>query len=922
MKKRLFIFFFGIFSSITMLAQQTSVKGSVKDAVTLEPIADVMITIEETQQSTTTNALGEFAFSANIPLGEQVLSIYKIGYFAKRYPIVVNQGKTVNITDMTLDIDISNDSDLFTISLSDDELNDDSGGADNISGLLSSSQDVFQRTAAFEFSSSFFNVRGLDSDNGTVLINGVEMNKLYNGRPQWSNWGGLNDVLRNQELSSGLTPSNYNFGGILGSTNMNTRASAYREGGQLTYSSSDRSYSNRLMASYATGLIEDGWAFTMMIGRRWGNEGYQDATLYDSKSFFASVEKKINDKHSINFTSIYAPNKRGKSSPNTQEVYDLKGIKYNEYWGNLDGEKRNSRIKEVIEPILMLNHYWDMSSKTSVNTNIAYQFGTMGNSRLDYSGGANPSPSYYQKLPSYALSDPNGPDYSSAYQLEQNFLNDGQIDWERILDANLTNNISDQYAAYVLYEDRSDDTQLTLNSILSSELNENILLNAAINYKTLKSENFGEIIDVLGSNTGVFNVDSFDNYQYDSQNPNRIAGKGEKYRYNYNLFADVISGYAQAQFKYNKVDFYLSGSVTNTTYQRDGLWEHSRFPGAASFGKGDKLSFTGIGAKGGATYKITGKHLFDVNAGYITRAPSLRNTYSNSRENHNIVRNIEEEKISSVDASYIFRSPIVKAKITGFYSKIEDANEVGFFFADGLSGDEIENNDTSAFVQEVLQGIDKKNIGVEIGIEAQVTPTIKLKGAASIGQYTYDNNPNLYLTSASFTSPSGSINYGEANLKNYKIAGGPQRAYSAGFEYRDPDFWWVGATANFFTNTYLDINTLTRTENFYLDADGLPFNDYNPELANQLLKQEKFDDYMVVNLIGGKSWKIDDYFVGFFASIGNVLDQQYKTGGFEQGRNANYRELRDDNAHPKRVFGPKYWYGRGANYFVNVYFRF
>jgi len=125
-----------------------------------------------------------------VPLGEQILKISKIGYTTKRYPIVVNEGQTVNITDMTLDIDTSDTEDLFTISLSDDELDDDTSASDNISGLLSSSRDLFQRTAAFEFSSSFFRVRGLDSDNGSVLINGIEMNKLYNGRPQWSNWGG------------------------------------------------------------------------------------------------------------------------------------------------------------------------------------------------------------------------------------------------------------------------------------------------------------------------------------------------------------------------------------------------------------------------------------------------------------------------------------------------------------------------------------------------------------------------------------------------------------------------------------------------------------------------------------------------------------------------------------------------------------
>ena len=82
--------------------------------------------------------------------------------------------------------------------------------------------------APFEFSTSFFNVRGLNSENGILLMNGIDMNKLSNGRPQWSNWGGLNDVLRNQELTSGLAASSYNFGGVLGSTNINLRASRYR----------------------------------------------------------------------------------------------------------------------------------------------------------------------------------------------------------------------------------------------------------------------------------------------------------------------------------------------------------------------------------------------------------------------------------------------------------------------------------------------------------------------------------------------------------------------------------------------------------------------------------------------------------------------------------------------------------------------
>src|SRR5690606_3997462 len=132
--------------------------------------------------------------------------------------------------------------------------------------------------------------------------------------------------------------------------------------------------------------------------------------------------------------------------------------------------------------------------------------------------------------------------------------------------------------------------------------------------------------------------------------------------------ANELSGYAQAQFKYNKIDFYLSGSLTKTDYQREGLYKNGNQITIEngeekdnSYGKGDKLNFTGVGAKAGFTYKITGKHLLDVNAGYITQAPTVRNTYTNSRESQdyigviNGVKNpnidLTEEKITSIDAS-------------------------------------------------------------------------------------------------------------------------------------------------------------------------------------------------------------------------------------------------------------------------------
>lgn len=944
MKKTTLILFFSVFFYSLISAQTLGiVKGKVVDSESNKALANVTVVVSGTSINVQTNPRGNFVVT-NVPEGRQLIQISFKGYESQKFPVDIGNGnQDVDLGTILLFVDLNLSDNGGLISLTEDELNDDTGGADNISGLLSSSRDVFSRTVAFEFSPSFFRVRGLDSDNAKVLINGIEMNKIYNGRPQWSNWGGLNDVLRNQELSTGLAPSSYTFGGILGSTNMNTRASKTKKGGKITYSSSNRSYTNRAIASYASGLTKKGWAYTVALGRRWGNEGYLDATLYNANSLFASVEKKLSDDQSVNFTGIYASNHRGKSSPNTQEVFDLKDRKYNEYWGYQNGEKRNSRIKEIEEPILMLNHYWNIGDKATLNTNVAYQFGKLGNSRLDYNGtdlvngfpeggGANPSPAYYQKLPSYFLRN-NPENQGIAYGSEQEFINNGQINWTEMYFANTNNSLNGGNAIYALYEDRVDDSQLSINSILNIELDDNIIVDASLNYKSLESKNFAEVIDLLGAD-GYLDIDNFaddllnnpEAAQNDFLNPNRIAGVGDKFKYNYILFADVLSGFAQAQFKYNKVDFFLSGSVTNTKYQREGIYQNGYFLDS-SLGKGKKLNFTGFGAKGGLTYKITGQHLVDINGGYLSRAPSLRNTYSNSRENHDVVGSkngldITKEKILTADASYILRTPKIRSKLTGFYTKFEDATEISFFFADGIGGD------NTAFVQEVLQGIDKIHLGGELGIEYQVIPSVKLKGVASYGEYTFDNNPNLTLT----TDPSseaevagfveGFKDFGQSNLKNYKVAGGPQKAYSFGFEYRDPNFWWFGATANYFDDTYIDIAPLIRTSNFTSDFDGNVFNDYDEGLARELLKQEKFRDYLVVNLTGGKSWKVNDYYIGFFASVNNVLDEVYKTGGFEQGRNANFRQLRDDKALNRPVFGPKYWYGRGTTYFVNVYIRF
>jgi len=947
MKKRIVTLLLCCFCIANVFAQEAEVKGRVVDLNSGTPLPDTKISIKESIFSATTDADGMFSIkSTDLPQGEQVLLVERNGYLTLRMPITIQSGGIVNLTPILMDVDFTEvQSQIGTISLADDELDQDDGTSTNVSGLLQASNDVFLNAAAFDFSATFFRPRGLDNANGKVLINGIEMNKQFDGRPQWGNWGGLNDAQRNRDFTMGISANDNTFGDLAGSTNIIMRASQYRAGGQISYAASDRTYEGRVIGSYNSGVSADGWAYSVLISRRFGNGGYIDGTIYDANSFFASVEKVINQDHSLNFSAFYTPNRRGRSTALTQEVLDLKGNQYNPFWGMQDGEIRNSRIREIEEPVFMLNHYWNISEKTRLNTNLGYQFGKIGNTRIDnngttlytlngqeaFIGGArNADPNYYQRMPSYFLrfENPTAFDYQNAYLAREEFVNNGQYDWNSLYLANQLAASEGRNAVYAIQEDRIDDTQISANTILSSQITDNIVVNGGLNYRGLKSENFAVLKDLLGG-TGYLDIDAFaedgpeilveDLAQSDLQNRNRIVNEGERYKYNYEIDATVYGGFAQAQFKYNLVDFYIAAEGSQTSYQRNGLYENGNFPGSRSFGESEELSFTNYGVKGGLTYKLTGRHLFNLNAGYITKAPGIRNSFSNARQNNDVVIGLESEKYQTADLSYIYRSPIVKARLTGFYTNIQDATEIGFFFTQSLQGQGSDN--TNAFVQEVTTGIEKLHFGGEFGIEAQVTPTIKLKAAASVGQYTYNNNPNVYYTSDDFE---GEVTFGDGTtkLKDLHLSGGPEKAYQIGFEYRDPDFWWVGATTNYFSDAYINVSKLRRTTAFTSDTDGLPFNDFDENIARELLKQENFGDYFLVNLVGGKSWKIDDYFVGFFATINNVLNQDFKTGGFEDSRNADYRKLSEEAGRETPVFGSRYFSGFGRSYYVNVYFRF
>lgn len=947
MKKLVISILFVMQVCFVFAQQNPSIVGKVVDSKTQKPLQSVVTTIQNTNITALTDAQGMFVLE-NIVVGNQLLKISSVGYAQQLLAVEVVEGKKLDLGVVILEEDQTEEQQLSLITITENDLGDDNSGSESTSGLLQASRDVFQQAAAFNWGQARFRLRGLDNEYGVTMINGISMNKIYDGRPQYANWGGLNDATRNQEFTSGSTPSDYTFGGILGTQEINTRASGYRKGSRVSFAGTNTNYNGRVMGTVASGMRNDGWAYTVSASRRFAENGYFEGTTYNANSLFASIEKKVSENNSLNFTSIYADNRRGKNSPNTQEVTNLAGEKYNSYWGWNGSEKRNSRIKEVEEPMFILSDYWKITSKTNLNLNVAYQFGKIGNSRIDYQGVDNPDPSYYRNLPSYFTSlyendeaivtatnpgayQPGGlggtPTPNAAGEANANFLTTRQVDWQKLYTANALSGSS----KYILYEDRTDDKKWVGNAILRSQLADNIVFNSGGTFTRLKSHNFKNLLDLLGGTSyrDVTLFGSGDQQQSNLDTPDRQVAKGDQFGYNYNLLTTRYNAFTQFKFTYKKVDFYLAQSFTHNDYEREGFYKNGYYP-ANSQGKSKRVQFDNFGFKGGLTYKVTGRQFITLNGSYSTIAPSLRNVFNNARVNNNVTNGLSQETVSSGDLSYIINSPKLKTRLTAYYSKINNQTETSFFFGDGAGIDDPDTsvNEANAFVAETLTNLGKKNMGLEFGIEYPITSTLKVNASAGYGQFIYSNNPNVTLSidnAATETNTNPIRNYGVAHIKNYKQSGMPQTAAAFGLEYRDPKFWWVGANVNYLANSYIDIAPITRTDRFFIDptsVNGSAFPEATQSRANELLKQEKFNDFTLLNLTGGKSWRIAEKTIGFFASVNNVLDVAYKTGGYEQARNSNYRELNQDVSSGTPAFAPKYFYGYGRTYFLNLYLNF
>lgn len=788
-------------------------------------------------------------------------------------------------------------------------------GSQDVSGLLQSSRDVFTSVAGFNFGNARFRIRGLGSENAVVLINGVRVNDLENGWASWSNWGGLNDITRYMKVNSTVSSSDQTFGGVSGQSSMDVRASLARKGTRVSYAFSNRSYRHRLMVTHSTGVLKNGWSFTASASRRYAKEGYVEGTYFDAWSYFLAAEKKINEKHSIGIVGFGAPMDQGRQVLAVQEAYNLTGTNYyNPNWGYQNGEKRTAKTSQTHKPMVIATHYWKINSKSKLESSIFFSKGKSNLTGLNWFQAKDPRPDYYRYLPSYYdLENPSyAADLTSAWGSDASV---SQINWDGFYDANRKNlftlqnvngvkgdNLTGNRSKYILENQITASTITGINGVYNNAINSKLNLSAGVNI-TMQNDHFYKTVnDLLGGDYWV-DVDNFAQrdfndsiiFQNNLEEPNKAIKEGDVFGYDYNIKINRSESFAQIEHKTTKFESYAALMLSTVSFWREGNLQNGRFIDQ-SLGKSQVSKFFNYGVKLGSMYKLTGRHFISSNFAYLTRAPLPRESFISPRTRNELVSNLKNEEILSLDVNYNVRYAKIKARVSAYYNQIKNITMLNSYYHD----------EYQTLVNYTMTGVDQVRQGIELGAEYNITSTISTTGVLALGDYRYTSRPSATITrdNASQTFAENRLVY----LKNYKIGGMPQKAASLGLKYSSPKFWFVGANFNYFMDIYLEPNPDRRT------AEAVESLVVTDPQWNQVLDQTKLDDQYTVDLYGGKSFRIKKYTLNWSLNINNLLNNKsFVTGGFEQ--------LRYD---PKDInkFPPKLSYHLGITYYTTLSLRF
>ena len=806
-----------LFISASVLGQ-AKITGEVVDE-TNQPLPGASIVVKGTTNGTSTDFDGKFTLQAEANSGTIVISF--IGFQSKEVSFSSSNGKLGTIQlqeDDSLDeiiltatsfaIDRKTPVAVSTLKSADIERK---LGSQEFPEVLKSTPGVYATKSGGGFGDGRINLRGFNSENVAVMINGVPVNDMENGRVFWSNWAGLSDVTSAMQVQRGLGASKVAVPSIGGTINILSKTSDVQKGGNIIASTGNDGY-QKYGFTLSTGLMDNGLAATVSFAKIEG-EGYIDGTQFKGFNYFVNLSKEINENHKLSFTSFGAPQRHGqRQNRSTIDAYrnSESGNRFNPDWGYKNGQVTHIEDNFYHKSQTSLNHYWTMSDVTSLSTAVYASFGT---------GGGGGTAGTNRDLFSVRLGGSDQP-----------------VDLDNIVEINRANGALGSEA--ILRASRNDHEWYGVLSTLKTKISDNLDLIAGLDLRTYTGKHFREVTDLLGGQ-----------YYFDDNNvnnPNAALSVGDKMGYNNDGQVGWCGFFGQLEYGTDNFNAFVSTSVQKTSYQRIEyfLYDLSTEAGR-DLATSDKINLNGYSLKGGANFKLDDVQNVFANIGYFER-PAIFTAVFNGYNNTKVNADAENEKVFSMELGYGLRGEKFAANVNLYRTQWNDRT-----FTRNVRATEPGAEDYTAN----LLGVNALHQGVEFDFTYKYSDKLNFTGMLSLGDWKWDNDLEDVPV---FDENQNEVDTISLPINGLRVSDAAQTTAALGMLYKFWDKTSITLDYNYFADLYARIDVLN-----YANASTRPTDSW------------KAPNYSTMDASLRHGFKVGDFDTTLTFRVNNLLDTDY-----------------------------------------------
>ena len=306
--------------------QEGTVSGVITDKVTGETLIGATV-IYAPGKGVSTDIDGKY--SITLPYGVYNFQVSYVGYENKTQEVEIDKnylGLNFNLGTTTLreievvaDIAIEKETPVAFTNIRPARISQELGTND-VPMLLSATPGVYATATGGSDGGPRIAIRGFKERNISVLIDGIPINNMDDGRVFWSNTFGIDAVLANLQVQRGLTSSKLALPAIGGTVNYITKSIENKP--SLFVEQNYGSFNTfRTSAGYNSGRMKGGWGFSLAGSFRKG-DGFYEKQFREEYFYYGKLQKDFGT-HIVSLTAMGSPVKYGiRSDLNKIAVYD------------------------------------------------------------------------------------------------------------------------------------------------------------------------------------------------------------------------------------------------------------------------------------------------------------------------------------------------------------------------------------------------------------------------------------------------------------------------------------------------------------------------------------------------------------------------------------------------------------------------